>query len=242
VLVASGIVLVFLTGTLSGLWFALIGWFLLNAAAGEGLMASVGDDAHAGPRIADVTIREPIGVPAGTSVERFLDEIVVAHRHVVYPVLAEDGPVGLVSFRDALRVAREDRAGRRVEEIMVPLARVLVLDADRPLAEAVGELLAAPLRRALVSADGRLAGMLSPTDALRVLESCAGREQLRLDEGAAQAPDPLIWLGASWPQWGRPVCLITPFVNAENDPLTLPFWYFATDGRPCPLPASCHRR
>jgi Zn-dependent protease len=169
VLVAGGIVLVFLTGTLGGLWFAVIGWFLLNAAAGEGLVA-LGEDVHAGPRVADVTIHDPVAVPAGTSIERFLDEIVVDHRHVVYPVTADGGPAGLVSFRDALSVGRGERGGRRVEEIMVPLARVLVLDADRPLTEAVGELLAAPLRRALVSADGQLAGLLSPTDALRALE------------------------------------------------------------------------
>lgn len=169
VLVAGGIALALLTGALGGLWFALIGWFLLNAAASEGLMA-VGDDAHAGPLVAEVMVREPVAVPAGTSVERFLDEIVVPHRHVVYPVLADGVTVGLVSFRDALRTRRSDRASRSVEEIMVPLARVLVLDAERPLVEVVGELLAAPLRRALVTVDGEPAGILSPTDALRVLE------------------------------------------------------------------------
>ena len=168
-LIAAGVMLVLLTGALGGLWLALIGWFLLNAAAGEGMMA-VGKDAHAGPHVADVMVRDPVAVPAGTSVERFLEETVVAHRHLVYPVLAAGAPVGLVSFRDALHTRRGERASVPVEQIMVPLARVLVLDADRPLAEAVGELLAAPLRRALVTSDGELAGLLSPTDALRALE------------------------------------------------------------------------
>ena len=168
-MIGGGVVLLLLTGAVGGLWLALIGWFLLSASAGEGAMA-VGEDAHAGPHVADVMVRDPVVVAADTSVERFLDEIVVSHRHLVYPVLDAGAPVGLVSFRDALHVRAGDRASVPVEQIMVPLARVLVLDADRPLTDAVAELLAAPLRRALVSAGGQLAGLLSPTDALRTLE------------------------------------------------------------------------
>lgn len=167
-LVGAGIVLVLLTGAIGGLWFALIGWFLLNAAAGEGLLAL--DAAHAGPRVRDVMVAAPVGVPAGTSAQRFLDDVVATHRHLVYPVTSAGEPVGLVSFRDALRLGPDAREATRVEQLMVPLARVLVLDGERPLVDVVGELTAAPLRRALVAVDDGSAGLLSPTDALRTLE------------------------------------------------------------------------
>lgn len=167
-LVAAGIVLVLLTGALGGLWFALIGWFLLNAAAGEGMLAA--DPAHPGPRVTDVTVADPVEVRPGMPVEQFLEDVVATHRHLVYPVVGLDGPVGLVSFRDALRLRPEQRAAVQVEQIMVPLARVLVLDGERPLVEAVGELMAAPLRRALVASEDGSVGLLSPTDALRAIE------------------------------------------------------------------------
>lgn len=168
-LVAAGIVLVLMTGALGGLWFALIGWFLLNAASGESLLAL--DPAHPGPRVSDVMVAEPVTVTAGTSAQRFLDDVVATHRHLVYPVtLPGDGPVGLVSFRDALRLGPDVRGTTPVEQVMVPLAQVLVLDEDRPLVEAVGDLMAAPLRRALVARDDGSVGLLSPTDALRTLE------------------------------------------------------------------------
>jgi CBS domain-containing protein len=167
-LVVAGVLLVVLTGALGGLWFALIGWFLLNAAAGEGLLAI--DPADLGPRVAEVMVADPVEVRPGMPVRQFLDDVVATHRHLVYPVADRDGPVGLVSFRDALRLPHEQRATTQVEQIMVPLARVLVLDGDRPLVEAVGDLMGAPLRRALVVAgDGRV-GLLSPTDALRAIE------------------------------------------------------------------------
>jgi len=167
-LVAAGIVLVLLTGALGGLWFALIGWFLLNAAAGEGMLAA--DPAQHGPRVADVMVAEPVEVRPGMPVQQFLDDVVATHRHLVYPVVGIDGPVGLVSFRDALRLRADERGTTSVEHVMVPLARVLVLDGERPLVEAVGDLMGAPLRRALVVLDGRRPGLLSTTDALRALE------------------------------------------------------------------------
>jgi len=167
-LVAAGVVLVLLTGALGGLWFALIGWFLLNAAAGEGMLAQ--DPTHPGPRVTDVMVVNPVEVRPGMPVGQFLDDVVATHRHLVYPVVGLDGPVGLVSFRDALRLRPDERARAQVEQIMVPLARVLVLDGERPLVEAVGELMSAPLRRALVVEEDRPVGLLSPTDALRAIE------------------------------------------------------------------------
>jgi Zn-dependent protease/CBS domain-containing protein len=168
-LVAGGIVLVLLTGALGGLWFALIGWFLLNAAAGEGMLAA-GAEAAGGPHVADVTVRDPVVVPASMTVERFLDEVVTGHRHLVYPVVEDGEPVGLASFRQALHMRPGDRAGARVEQIMAPLAEVLILDGDRPLMEAVSQLMGAPLRRALVVHDEQWIGLLSATDALRAIE------------------------------------------------------------------------
>jgi CBS domain-containing protein len=91
-------------------------------------------------------------------------------RHTAYPVLAGGDVVGLVSFHDAQRVPRSERRLHHVAEQMTPLDRLLVLDAEDGLVDDLGALLRAPLRRALVRRDGRLVGMLSPTDALRVVE------------------------------------------------------------------------
>jgi Zn-dependent protease len=158
-MVGGGLVMV-LFGLLGGVWFALIGWFLLNAASQEELAAPQGLLARL--RVGDVAIREPDVVPDGTTLERT--------RHTVYPVVSGGEVIGLVSYRDAQRVPRVERRGHLVTEAMVPVARVRVLDADALLVEQLGSLLSAPLRRALVREDGRIAGMLSPTDALRVVD------------------------------------------------------------------------
>ena len=160
-----------LFGFLGGAWLAVIGWFLLNAAAQEELAAPQGQLGRL--RVGDVTIRDPDVVPDGTTLERFLEDDVVHTRHTVYPVVsagADHAIVGLISFRDAQRVPRTERARHLVTEAMVPLERVRMLDADALLVEQLATLLSAPLRRALVRDDGRIVGMLSPTDALRVVD------------------------------------------------------------------------
>lgn len=167
-MIGGGIVLA-LFGFLGGLWFALIGWFLLNAAAQEELIAPQGLLGRL--RVRDVMIREPDVVPDGTTLERFLEDDVVRTRHTVYPVVSGGEPIGLVSWRDAQRIPRAERRSHLVTEVMTPVERVRVLDADDLLVERLGDLLSAPQRRALVREDGHVTGMLSPTDALRVVEA-----------------------------------------------------------------------
>lgn len=166
-MIGGGIVLL-LFGFLGGAWFALIGWFLLQAAASEELATPSGRLAQL--HVADVMVREPHSVRAGTTLDHFLEDVVVATRHTVYPVVAETGVIGLISFRDAQHVARAERGRHVVEERMVPLDRVLMLAPDSSLVEQLPSLLGAPLRRALVRDDGHVVGLLSPTDALRVVD------------------------------------------------------------------------
>lgn len=167
-MIGGGIVLV-LFGGIGGLWLALIGWFLLNAASQEELAAPQGLLGRL--RVRDVMIRDPDVVPDGTTLQRFLEDDVVRTRHTVYPVVSGGELVGLVSWRDAQGVPRAERASHLVTEVMTPMERVRTLDGDDLLVERLGDLLSAPQRRALVREDGRIAGMLSPTDALRVVDA-----------------------------------------------------------------------
>jgi Zn-dependent protease/CBS domain-containing protein len=166
-MIGGGLVLL-LFGFLGGAWFALIGWFLLQAAASEEMVTPSGRLGHL--HVADVMVREPHSVRAGTTLDHFLEDVVVATRHTVYPVIGMDGVIGLISFRDAQRVPRGERDRHVVEERMVPLERVLMLAPDGILVEQLPVLLSAPLRRALVREDDRVVGLLSPTDALRVVD------------------------------------------------------------------------
>lgn len=175
-LIVLGVLAVIAGGAAGGIWLAFIGWFLLGAAEAEAQAAELGL-ALRGMRVADAMVRDPVVVTPDLSLDEFLDRVFFDHRHTAYPVIdTGDGRVvrGIVSFRDALRVPREQWPRKRVAEVMVPLEQAQVLDPSLPLEEALRTLAASPLRRGLVMSNSRFEGLLSITDVLRLLELLEG--------------------------------------------------------------------
>jgi Zn-dependent protease/CBS domain-containing protein len=171
-MVAGGLLLVLFTGAFGGLWLALIGLFLIGAAAAESQMATT-RSALGGPRVGDVMVHDPVGVPGDLTLDRFMDDVFLARRHTVYPVLDAAGrPVGLVSFRHVAGHPREDWPRRTVADLMVPLAAALVVEREEGLEAAYVRLVGDDLRRAVVvDGDERPVGLLSLTDVARVVEA-----------------------------------------------------------------------
>jgi Zn-dependent protease/CBS domain-containing protein len=176
-LIVAGLFLAFFTGSFGGLWFAMIGWFLLLAAEAEADAATV-HVALAGLRVRDAMVAFPVIVDADLTLERFMDEVFLRHRHTAYPVLHAGRPAGMITFRAAAALPRAAWAGVRVGERMTPLEHVAAVHADDALEAAWASLLSSPLKRALVLDDGQLTGLLSATDVLRILEASgtAGRQ------------------------------------------------------------------
>jgi Zn-dependent protease len=164
-LIFGGVGLAILAGAVGGLWLALIGWFVLGAAEAEAAAAER-KAALAGARVRDVMVHHPVTVSAELSAERFMHETFARHRHTAYPVVDRGRAVGIISFRAIPPIP----AGV-VRDYMLDLERTVVLRPDDALDNAFDALLASPLRRALVVADGRLVGLLSATDLLRLVEA-----------------------------------------------------------------------
>lgn len=169
-LIIAGLLLAITGAVIGGLWFVFIGWFLVAAAEAEAAEVTA-RAAMAGLLVADAMVPEPVTVDARLTLRRFVDDVFLHHRHTAYPVLEDGRPVGLVTFRDAAAADRAAWDTATVGERRHRLRDVLVLDPGQALEAVWPDLLGHPLRRALVTdADGRLAGLLSSTDVMRILE------------------------------------------------------------------------
>lgn len=168
---ALGALLVLGGGVFGGIWLAFIGFFIMAAGTAEE-QAVASRSALAGIRVGDVMVERPVVVPASMPAERFLEEVFNVHRHTAYPVSSDGDEIeGLVTFRDVLGADPQARASLTVGDVMVSRGEALVLDADAELADVLSELGSDPRRRALVRHDGQIDGLLSVTDALRVLDA-----------------------------------------------------------------------
>jgi Zn-dependent protease len=167
--IAAGLFMFIFQGSFSGAWLAFIGWFLLQAATAEDRYAIV-SESLGGVRVRDLMIREPVTVPAGMSVGRFMDEVAWNRRYTSYPVMENGDVVGLLAFRCVAEVPRPDWDARLVRDCMIPKDRVPVLHEDDSAVDALAELSQADFNRGVVLENGRLAGFVSITDLARALE------------------------------------------------------------------------
>lgn len=162
-------VLVMLPG-LGGLWFMLIGWFIMNAASAEEqharLQASLG-----GVRIADVMSHPVMTVPEDLPVEDLIEHYVWSSRYSAFPVVDETGRArGLVTLDHIRQVPAEQRAVTAVVSIARPIGDLVVVEPAARLTDLLPALSSSSERRALVVEDGRLVGLVSTTDIARALE------------------------------------------------------------------------
>ncbi len=167
-LVVVGAFLVLARRDYSWLWFALLGWFLVGAATTESQQAMLQS------RLRTVAVRQimtpnPVTVPASATVAQFLDGH-LPYRHSAFPVVADGQVVGLVTLNRVYQVPAGARGQTTLRDVACPLSEVARATPDEPVADVLPRLNACSEDRALVFADGHLAGIVSPADMSRTLE------------------------------------------------------------------------
>ena len=111
-------------GAVGGLWLALIGWFLVAAAAQE-RRETLLRHALAGVTVGDVMATDPDCAPARLTVEAFAAGVDQAGQHRSYPLLDADGSVvAVVTLSQLTHVRPDERATTRLIDVATPLARV----------------------------------------------------------------------------------------------------------------------
>jgi Zn-dependent protease len=169
VMIAFGLVS-FLAYSPSGLWLALIGWFVMSAGSQEARFVEI-REALAGLSVRDAMVPDPITVPADMTLQEFSDGVFTDHRHTAYPVMERGAVVGLFASSDLGAVPRASWGSVPVSTRMVPLSQAVVVDEQDELPDAFMRLLETDLRRALVLGDSRLKGLLSLSDLERLVEA-----------------------------------------------------------------------
>lgn len=162
----------------SGVWMALIAYFLYTAASGsleqEKIASSV-----AGVRVSDVMSTTFRAVPPGVRLGELVDQHVLPFNARAVAVVASDSILrGLVSIADLRKVAQRDWPTTPVEAIMTPARELPELSPGSRLMTAIERFAGSELPALPVVEDGRLVGMLERE---AVLTHVRMREMLGLD-------------------------------------------------------------
>ena len=178
-LIAYGLVTVFVAGSLfGGIWSVFLGWFLLSAARAEQTGALM-RQALSGISVAEVMTPNPVEAPDDISVEEALHGYVLASRHSTFPTHDGSGRLsGLLTLAALKNVAPNARPTTLIKEITCPLDKVSTIRPADPAANLLNVSDGCSEGRTLVVENGRLVGIVSPSDISRLLQrSLAGRSQ-----------------------------------------------------------------
>jgi Zn-dependent protease len=157
----------------SGLWLALIGWFLSNAA--EATMAQAGvEHSLRGVRVRDAMELDPPAVSPNEPVADLVQERLLRGEDRSFLVRHPDGGLaGIVTLGDVRRLPRESWQGVRVTDIMTRFADLATIGPDAPMADALRLLQEREIGQLpVVEDEGRNpVGMVTRRGILRLLEA-----------------------------------------------------------------------
>lgn len=169
-LIAVGLWQFLAVGSFGGVWLAMVGWFLVGAAAMEerGTRTAA---TLAGVRVADVMSREPATVSPDMDVATLVDAYMWGAPHSAFPLTVDGRPVGLITLNRVKSVPVEQRGGTRLLDVACPLDQLVIAAPDEQINDLLPRLSGCADGRALVVDErGQLVGIITPTDVSRAMQ------------------------------------------------------------------------
>ena len=167
---ASGAILIalgvfwFLSGALvTGVWFALIGMFLRNAAQ-MGYRQVVLQRLLEGEPVHRFAQTPAVTVTSDTTVEELVERYVYRHHFNAYPVVDQGVLLGIVTLAQVKGVPRTEWSRSRVADVLVPVSAENTVGPEDDAMEALKRMGQAGASRLMVVKNGSLVGILSLTD------------------------------------------------------------------------------
>jgi Zn-dependent protease len=161
-------------GRWGGIWLAVIGWFLLNAAQASVAQVTI-RETLTGLCASDVMSHEVPAIPADLSLDEYSNEVLRTGRRV-HIVTMDQRLVGMMNVAALNTVPREDWNMNSVQAVMVPRERILWAAPDEPLPSLLDRLVAADVNQMPVvsqTQDGlaNIVGMVTREAILRVIQT-----------------------------------------------------------------------
>jgi Zn-dependent protease/CBS domain-containing protein len=169
-IMALGFFYLFYGVILSGIWLIFIGFFLQEAASTSYQQVALKNDLS-GYKVRDIMAKDIISVSADISLLSLVDDYFFRFRFTSFPVTAgEDIVEGIVTIHSVKDIPKELWPETKVGQIMIPIDRSLVISADADAYEAMTMMAGNKSGRLMVISGGKLIGMISQRDILRLFE------------------------------------------------------------------------
>jgi CBS domain-containing protein len=167
-LVAGGVAFLLAGDLAGGIWFAFIGWFLVQAARSSYQELQLRNLLR-GVEAEDVMAGSLLRIPPDLTLQQAVDGYFMRYDHGAFPVDEQGRTIGLLTLRGVRRVPSQEWSTRRVREHMVPLDDQVLVAPHARMDDVLGKLEDGEANRVLVVQDGEVVGIITPSDLTRWL-------------------------------------------------------------------------
>lgn len=154
---------------ISGLWLIFIGLFLLEAAE-VSYRQLIAKKMLKGVKVKNIMAQNIITVPPDITLDRLIDDYFFKYRHSIFPVMEDDTILGIVTFHGIKETPKAEWADTKAKDVMINLKNDFFVNKDLDATHALYKLASNGINRALVIESGKLIGILSQKDLMRLFE------------------------------------------------------------------------
>jgi len=155
---------------IGGVWLALLGWFLLDAATASYAQVEVVAGLR-GLRVGDVMSSECTRIPPDLSVQRFADDYVLKTGVRCYVVEEQGVATGLITPADIRQIDRSRWTETTVDALKRPWHQLRAVSPDTPVVQALETMGKEDINQLPVMSAGRIQGVLSRGHIVQLLQA-----------------------------------------------------------------------
>jgi predicted transcriptional regulator len=166
---AFGIVNLFTSSFLTGIWFMFIGLFLFEAAETSYQQVAIQKALH-GISVKNIMTRNVVTVDAKATLDYLIEEYFLKFRFTSFPVISSEMLVGLLTLHNVRDVPKDKWPQTTAEEAMVKLNDSILISPETEITYALSKMAGSGIGRLIVVEDHKLIGILSQRDIMRLFE------------------------------------------------------------------------
>ncbi len=159
-------VLMFTFGILFSPWLAIIAFFIYIGATQESQITMI-TSVLKGVKVRDIMSSNVVTLSPSMNLDQATD-VMIAHRHMGYPVVSSDQVIGIFTFADLAKVEKERWTATAVDKVMTK--EIVSASPEEDATDALVKMHSHGIGRLPVLKDGKLVGIISKTDILRATE------------------------------------------------------------------------
>jgi Zn-dependent protease len=168
--IVLGVVRFFMGAGFDGLWVAFIGWFLLEAAGASHAQVEINERLK-GVNAGDVVERDCLVVDGHDNLQNFVNNYLLRTGTQCFLVRDGHGIEGIITPYEVIETDRTRWAQTTVEQAMRPLDRLLAVNPETPISEALEIMDRENANELPVAKHGRIEGFLTRGGVMRLLQT-----------------------------------------------------------------------